>query len=176
MKLRPAEQIHRDLLERWRSVMNLVGPGSVKPHFVDAVGAVNGLKATGRWADLGSGAGFPGISLAVRHPEAEVVLVESRQKRAVFLRTVLQTAGLKNASVFHGRVESLQPGFDGVISRAYRPPEEYLQDADRLLVPGGQAILMSADTAPNFDGWSTVESTSYSVPDGCRTRTVLVRC
>ncbi|MAY79197.1 MAG: hypothetical protein CL930_00245 [Deltaproteobacteria bacterium] len=175
MKLRPAEQIHRDLLERWREVMNLVGPGPVKPHFVDAIGAVDGLNATGRWADLGSGAGFPGISLAIRHPEAEVLLVESRQKRAVFLRTVLQAAGLQNATVFHGRVESVEPGFDGVISRAFRPPEDYLQDADRLLVPGGHAVLLSGNTPPNFEGWAVVDSQSYAVPDGTRTRTILGR-
>jgi 16S rRNA (guanine527-N7)-methyltransferase len=175
MKLRPAEQIHRDLLEKWRAVMNLVGPGPVKPHFVDAIGSVNGLNAVGRWADLGSGAGFPGLSLAIRHPEAEVLLVESRQKRSVFLRTVIQTAGLHNVSVFHGRVESVEPGFDGVISRAFRPPEDYLKDADRLLVPDGRAVLLSGNTAPAFEGWRHVEQSTYAVPDGTRTRTVLMR-
>ena len=91
------------------------------------------------------------------------------------LRTVIQTAGLHNVSVFHGRVESVEPGFDGVISRAFRPPEDYLKDADRLLVPDGQAVLLSGNTAPVFEGWRHVEQSTYSVPDGTRTRTVLMR-
>ena len=62
--------------------MDLVGPGPLEPHFQDAAGAVAGLEAVGRWVDLGSGAGFPGIALAARHPGAEVWLVESRRKRA----------------------------------------------------------------------------------------------
>jgi 16S rRNA (guanine527-N7)-methyltransferase len=175
MKLSAAEKVHRDLLDRWREAMNLVGPGPVGPHFIDSAGAVDGLAAEGRWADLGSGAGFPGIALAARHPKARVLLVESRHKRVVFLRNVLQAAGLQNAQVFHGRVEDLEPGFDGVISRAFRPPEDYLEDAARLLVSGGRAVVLSGNEPPEFDGWRRLESTAYPVPDGTRTRTILVR-
>ncbi|MDP6932876.1 MAG: class I SAM-dependent methyltransferase, partial [Myxococcota bacterium] len=90
----PAERTHRDILERWREAMNLVGPGPVDVHFLDAIHAVQGLEARGRWVDLGSGAGFPGIALAARHPRASVLLVESRQKRAAFLEQVVGEAGL----------------------------------------------------------------------------------
>lgn len=155
--------------------MNLVGPGPVDGHFIDAAGAVDGLDVRGRWADLGSGAGFPGIALAARHPTAEVVLVESRAKRATFLSTVIREASIGNATVFHGRVEDLSPGFDGVISRAFRPPEDYLNDAARLLLPHGQAVLMSGDPPPAFDGWAVRETHNYAVPGGTRTRTVFVR-
>ena len=155
--------------------MNLVGPGSVDPHFLDAVGAVDGLNAAGRWADLGSGAGFPGIALASRHPSASVLLVESRAKRATFLAQVIREAQLDNASLFHGRVEDLPPGFDGIISRAFRPPEAYLKDAERLLTPGGRAVLLSGDRPPTFSGWIVEETVEYAVADGTRTRTTLVR-
>ena len=171
----PAEDIHRALLERWRKAMNLVGPGPVEAHFLDAVGAVSGLNATGRWADLGSGAGFPGIALAARHPSASVLLVESRAKRATFLVQVIREAQLDNATVFHGRVEELAPGFDGVISRAFRPPEAYLADAERLLASGGRAVLLSGDPPPAFAGWIAEEVIEYAVPDGTRTRTSLTR-
>ena len=107
MNLLPAEDAHLQLLTRWRGAMDLVGPGPLDPHFIDAVEAVEGLAVSGRWADLGSGAGFPGISLAARHPDAEVLLVERRQKRAVFHNQVLAAAALENATVLRQRVETL---------------------------------------------------------------------
>ncbi len=169
------EKIHMALLERWRGAMNLVGPGPVESHFVDAAGAVEGLNAQGRWADLGSGAGFPGIALASRHPRAFVLLVESRAKRATFLKTVVREAGLTNVEVFHGRTEDASPGFDGVISRAYRPPGLYLADADRLLKSGGVAVLLSGEPPASFDGWSQASSVTYPVEGGTRVRTLFQR-
>ena len=53
-----AERAHQALLERWRTAMNLVGPGDPEHHFVDSAAAVSGLPAVGRWIDLGSGAGL----------------------------------------------------------------------------------------------------------------------
>ena len=83
-----AIQHHRDLLSKWRGAMDLVGPGPLDPHFQDAKGAVDKLDPTGQWADLGSGAGFPGIAMAALWPNAHVTLVESRLKRATFLKKV----------------------------------------------------------------------------------------
>ena len=141
--------VHRTLLESWRRVMDLVGPGPVEEHFADAEDAVRGLEARGPWADLGSGAGFPGVMLAARYPEARVTLAERRQKRAAFLREVVARSGLTNATVFEGDSADLPAGaWQGVVSRAYKPPEEYLQDAARLLAPGGTAVLLTAGTAP----------------------------
>jgi len=170
-----AEKIHMALLERWRGAMNLVGPGPVEPHFVDAAGAVEGLDARGRWADLGSGAGFPGVALASRYPQAFVLLVESRAKRATFLRTVVREAGLSNVEIFHGRTEDVPPGFDGVISRAYRPPELYLGDADRLLSADGVAVLLSGEPPASFHGWIQASTATYPVEDGTRVRTLFQR-
>jgi 16S rRNA (guanine527-N7)-methyltransferase len=175
MNLTPAEDAHFHLLARWRDAMDLVGPGPLQPHFIDAIGAVEGLEAAGRWADLGSGAGFPGISLAARHPRARVLLVESRQKRAVFLGQVVSAAGLDNAEVLRGRVESLEGGLDGVISRAFKPPPRYLEDAARLLRPGGRAVLMLGDgvTVDLPAHWREEERRRYPVPDGWRVRLVV---
>ncbi len=175
MKLTAIEQTHLALLEQWRGAMNLVGPGSVQPHFIDSVGAVSRLAAKGRWADLGSGAGFPGIALAARHRDAVVLLVESRQKRAAFLRRVITDAHLENARVFHGRVEDLEPGFDGVICRAYKAPEAFLADAARLLGPEGVAVVLTADTLPHQPGWDVIDAAVYPVVDGHRVRTVVTR-
>jgi len=168
--------VHRALLERWRRAMDLVGPGPLEPHFQDATGAVADLPVSGRWADLGSGAGFPGIALAAAYPEAEVWLVESRRKRVVFLQKVVAEAGLSNAQVRHTRTERLPDGcLDGVISRAYRPPEAYLSDAARLLRPGGVAAVMLGDRGWDGPpaGWTVVSESRYAVGDGHRRRVVL---
>lgn len=175
MNWTPAERAHLELLERWRTAMNLVGPGAAEDHFIDAAGAVEGLAAEGKWADLGSGAGFPGVALAARYPDVHVTLVESRQKRAMFLGQVILATGLSNLTVFHGRTETLEPGFDGVISRAYRPPIDYLQDADRLLREGGLAVLLTGDTLKPIAGWTQRESHRYPATDGFRMRSVLAR-
>ncbi len=143
----PLEEHHHELLQRWRKAMDLVGPGPLEPHFEDARKAVAWLEARGDWADLGSGAGFPGVALAALHPPARVLLVECRHKRASFLDQV--AAGANNLSVDAGRTERLpDASFDGVISRAYRPPDEFLADALRLLRPGGIAVLMLARQEP----------------------------
>lgn len=168
--------VHRALLERWRNSMDLVGPGPVEPHFQDAAASVADLHATGRWADLGSGAGFPGIALAAAWPEARVALVESRQKRAVFLENVVADARLDNATVLRQRAEELTPGFDGLISRAFLPPEAYLALAATLLAPEGRVVVLLGDRAPpETPGWIPLADDRYAVADGFRRRLVLRR-
>ena len=173
-----ALDVHRELLKKWRKAMDLVGPGPIEPHFQDADGAVGGLPVAGLWADLGSGAGFPGIALAHHYRNAQVQLVESRQKRAIFLRKVLAQAKLEHTSVFHGRTEALpSQAYDGVISRAYKPPERFLEDADRLLKPDGIAVLLLGDQG-GFSlppAWRICSSLRYPVGDGHRVRMVVAR-
>ncbi|MEL6341776.1 MAG: RsmG family class I SAM-dependent methyltransferase [Myxococcota bacterium] len=176
--LTPAEQAHRALLESWRAAMDLIGPGDAMAHFIDCAQAVDGLPATGRWADLGRGAGFPGVALAARHPDTQVLLVESRRKRAIFLDQVLSAAKLPNATVFRGRVESLDDrSVDGVISRAYKAPDAFLVDATRLVRPSGYAVVMLGGGA-RLDaplGWTLCDVRRYPVADGDRQRALLQR-
>ena len=172
-----AERVHLELLEKWRTAMNLIGPGPAHHHFMDARGAVSALDASGRWADLGSGAGFPGIALAIHNPAVEVLLVESRERRAGFLKQVVRAAGLENAEVFHGRTESITGPFDGIISRGYRPLPDYLEDADRLLGPEGQAVSMTGEGELSDvpTGWTVVKTWTYDLDDGRRSAHCLRR-
>lgn len=173
-RLAEVNDIHQRLLERWRHSMDLVGPGPLEPHLVDASESVAGLEATGRWADLGSGAGFPGVALAAAWPDARVDLVESRLKRAVFLENLVAEAGLGNARVLRQRAEDLEPGYAGLISRAFLPPEAYLSLARPLLAPGGRVVVLLGDrgfTPP--EGWLSLDERRYAVPDGARRRIVL---
>ena len=137
--------------------MNLVGPGPIAPHLedADAVARILGQLAQRSafslddghlWADLGSGAGFPGVALAAHHPQIRVHLIESREKRAVFLRRLAQDAGLLNAEVCNQRVESVKDSlYDGVIARAFAPPERYLPMAAALAKPGAFVVLLAND-------------------------------
>ncbi len=146
--------------------MDLVGPGPLGPHFEDARKAVSWLEPSGRWADLGSGAGFPGIALAAAFPDLCVHLVESRRKKTIFLEQVLAAAQLANAEVLHGRVEDLQETYDGVISRAYKPPEAFLRDAMQLLKPGGVAVvLLAKGEIPACQGMEVFHVEHYAVQD-----------
>lgn len=175
--LATAMAAHRSLLEKWRKAMDLVGPGPIEPHFVDAAASVQGLDAQGRWADLGSGAGFPGIALAGSSPLAQVELVESREKRAAFLQRVVREAGLGGrTTVRNERSEALPDGaYDGLISRAYKPPLEFLEDAARLLKPGGRVVLLLGDgpAAAWPTGFAEEGRLRYPVVDGHRVRVVL---
>lgn len=173
-----AIDVHRSLLERWRGAMDLVGPGPSEPHFVDAIAVVSELDVSGQWADLGSGAGFPGIALAAVHANAQITLAESRLKRATFLKRVVHTAKLENTTVHHGRTEELADGeWDGVISRAYKPPDLFLDDAGRLLKSGGMAVLMLGEEAeiPSHASFTLMERSTYAVPDGRRQRVVFIK-
>ena len=136
--------VHRAHLERWRDSMNLVGPGPVESHYQDCRQALAPLtSATGRWADLGTGAGFPGMVFASRFPEVELELVDSRRKRCVFLEHVLAECAAPTVTVRCARIDELPSGaYDGVLARALAPPPEVLDHARRLLRPGGLAVLL----------------------------------
>lgn len=164
-------RVHESLLERLRRSMDLVGPGPAAPHFDDAEQVATLLTQepprSGRWADLGSGAGFPGIALAAHHPGIRVELVESRQKRATFLELLVREAELENAVVRRMRVEDLERGsYDGVISRAFAPPADYLATARGLLRPLGEAwLLLARESAPAVDGLVLESERAYTVGD-----------
>jgi 16S rRNA (guanine527-N7)-methyltransferase len=159
-------QVHRRLLERWRRVANLVGPGPVEEHYADCAGALAGLAPTGSWADLGSGAGFPGIPFAAAFPGIRVDLVESRARRCAFLEQVLLEAGVgERIRVVRARIEDLEgESYDGVLSRALAPWPEVLGHAARLLRAGGEALLLHAvDEAPDGAGFELIARRIYEV-------------
>ena len=171
-------QTHLALLERWRQSMTLIGPGPVSEHDEDCDKAMAGLRPTGRWVDLGSGAGFPGLVLAARWPELQVDLIDSRRKRCVFLEQVLGTAGVgpDRVRVLNVRAEEVAGPYDGVVARAFASPEEVLAHATRLLRPGGLCVLfLQADTdLPLPTGFEVFHVEPYRLGDKAR-RSVTVR-
>jgi 16S rRNA (guanine527-N7)-methyltransferase len=114
---------HYVLLERWNKKINLTtvepGPQMVIRHYCESLFFAAHLGLSGSVADIGSGAGFPGIPLAILKPECPVTLVESHQRKAVFLREATRTLG--NVLVLAQRAEDLASNFDSVVSRAVKP-------------------------------------------------------
>ncbi len=121
-----AEQIrlldaHYQLLLKWNQVLNLTRienmEDAIVRHYGEALFLAEHLPAGAlRIADIGSGAGFPGFPVAVVRPDSEVTLIESHQRKAVFLREA--TRGLKNVRVLAQRAEEVRESFDVAISRA----------------------------------------------------------
>lgn len=114
-------------------------------HLLDSLAAleIEPLREARRVADLGSGAGFPGLPIAVALPSAEVALVESQRRKCEFLRRICAAAEIKNADVVWTRVEEWVDGRaqnDVVLARALAPQPVVLEYAAPLLRLGGQLI------------------------------------
>jgi 16S rRNA (guanine527-N7)-methyltransferase len=140
-----------DELERWNARANLVGEHAretlLDRHVVDALAAAPLLRSLGdglRIADLGSGAGLPGIPLAIALRPREMMLVEPRRKRASFLRAVRRRLVGVPLSVLEQRAEDLagrdRGSFDAVVSRAALTDAELHAAASFLLRPAGLVI------------------------------------
>ncbi len=96
--------------------------------------------------DFGSGAGFPGIPLAMFRPKAAVTLIESNGKKAAFLNEVVGQLGLKNVDLFRGRGESCGSKVDLVLMRAVESFDRALDVAAGLVQPGGRLGLLIGDS------------------------------
>jgi len=138
-----------DLLIRWNRVYNLTGIRDphelVDRHLIESL-ALRPLLRGERIADVGTGAGLPGVPLAITEPKREFTLIESRAKRVRFLRQVIVELGLRNAVVAHGRAEHLRPErpFATVLARAVAPPAELLEICRNLTAPGSILLLLTA--------------------------------
>lgn len=139
-----------ELLFTFRSSMNLIGPMSadeaLESLVLDSLVAERFLPETGSGVDVGSGAGIPGVLLAIARPEMTWTLVEPRKKRVQFLRVVAHRLGL-DLDIRPHRVEEVDDRFDVAISKAFRPPVEWLPCARELVFPGGLVIAMHAQDA-----------------------------
>lgn len=138
------------LLLRWNARMNLTAVREpeeiVERHFAECVFAAQHIpKAVNTLLDFGSGAGLPGIPIAICRPEIAVTLAESQGKKAAFLREAVRTLGLK-AEIWDRRVERLplERVFDTVTLRAVDRMAEACRTAVGRLAPGG--ILMAFAT------------------------------
>ena len=139
-----------ELTKKWTARINLIAPSTVNDiwsrHVIDSAQLMRHVSGPfNSWVDLGSGGGFPGIVVAIlakeSHPAAQVTLVESDQRKAIFLRAVARELGL-NILVEAQRIDKLAPQAADVVSaRALMPMKALLPHLHRHLDPSGIAIL-----------------------------------
>ncbi len=144
-------ETYERLLLAWNPRINLVAPKSLEHlwtrHFLDSAQLVDIAGRSDKWVDLGSGGGFPGAVVAMM-TGADMILVESDQRKATFLRTVArETSGFK---VIAERIEDVEPqGADVVSARALAPLSVLLEYVQRHLGTGGSAVLPKGKKAPD---------------------------
>jgi 16S rRNA (guanine527-N7)-methyltransferase len=141
-------RVYTDLLLRWNQTLALTAVTEpveiVRFHFGETLFGMQAAQIeNGRLADLGSGAGLPGVPIALAKPGLKVILVESNGKKAAFLGEVLRRLSLDNVSVYHGRAEEMPSPdrFEFVAARALGDYPKWLEWASERLAPGGRVTL-----------------------------------
>ncbi len=184
--------IYLEELKRWAKIADLVSQSDpeviIRKHILDSLTALAALPERGRLLDLGSGAGFPGLPLAITNPSLAVTLLEPRRKRVNFLKEVIRKANLTNTHAYEGRAEELErtsgwkSAFDAVITRATWNLREFLTiaapfvSADGILVAmkGAKAKeeLQSLSTEPAKIEFILRTERGYQLPYGKEERTI----
>lgn len=135
------------LLDKWNRIYNLTGQMSpdqmVAQHLLDSLAAAEWLRGP-RVLDVGTGAGLPGIPLAIARPELTFVLLDSQQKKTRFVRQAVIELGLANVDVVQARAGGFQPAlpFDTVIARAFAALADFVREVAHLCHPDGQILAM----------------------------------
>ena len=163
-----------ELLARWNRVHNLTAVRDVSQmvprHLLDSLAVwphVHGASLL----DVGSGAGLPGLPLAIADPAIEVCLLDARGKRIGFLRHVKTVLGLANVSIVHARVEDYRAErrFDTVIARAFSSIGNLLAAAGHLCAADGRVLAMKGaypgeEIAAMPAGWRLQQTLPLQVP------------
>ncbi|MDZ4254340.1 MAG: 16S rRNA (guanine(527)-N(7))-methyltransferase RsmG [Sulfuritalea sp.] len=178
------------LLKKWNATYNLTAirdeAEMVTQHLLDSLSVlpalqeltfagprsgIPGRQSPGRrWADIGSGAGLPGIPLAIVRPDLDMTLVETVAKKSAFQRQAKIELGLANLTVVNRRVEELPGGaFDAVISRAFAELADFVRLAGHLPTPDGRLYAMKGLLPDDEIGrlpqaWEVVDCIRLSVP------------
>lgn len=173
------------LLARWNRAFNLTAvrdpEDMVVRHLLDCL-AIQAWIPPGRIADIGTGAGLPGIPLALALPDRSFALVDSVGKKVRFVRQTCRELGLYNVTPVQSRLEDYRPEqpFDAVVARALAPLDRLAPLAAPLLASGGRLLAMSGrdpGNPPVPAGFDTLEVHGVKVPnlDAPRHLVVLMR-
>ncbi|HJP97368.1 MAG TPA: 16S rRNA (guanine(527)-N(7))-methyltransferase RsmG, partial [Rhodanobacteraceae bacterium] len=161
MRLEPAADVrarllaYLELLAKWNRAYNLTAVRDplkmVSRHLLDSLAALPFLHGE-TLADLGSGAGVPGIPLAIVRPDLAVTLIESSGKKARFLREAARTLPLPNVTVREARVQDAAGPYDSVTARAFASLADMLAWGGHLLAPEGRWLAMKGRIDPDEIG------------------------
>ena len=170
-----------ELVFAWSRRMNLTGhrdrEGIARGLVLDALGLASLLPASGRLVDLGSGAGFPGLPIALARPDFQLTLVESREKRHHFQRAAIRELSIQNAEARLGRAELLEPDPHRVaVARAVGPLQDVVSWMLPWLEPEGLLLVPIRSRSRHLPprGATELGVRSYRVPLGGAERWVWV--
>jgi 16S rRNA (guanine527-N7)-methyltransferase len=169
-------------LERWNQNVNLtaIAPEDmVTHHLLDSL-AVQGELYGERIADAGTGAGFPGLPLALVNPKRQFTLIDATAKKLRFVSHAVQQLKLTNVTVVHARVEQLPgaPTFQTVVARAFAPLPKLLRAVAPLCTPATRVLALKgkwpqAELAALPAGWRLLHGHRLHVPGLAAERCVL---
>ena len=165
---------HLDLLDEWNARMNLTAirdrPSQLTKHLLDSLTVQAYLRGE-RIADVGSGAGFPGIPLAIVEPHRQFTLIESTGKKCRFLEHVRDALGLANVEVVQARAEAWKPAvrYDTVLARAVGPVADLVKNAGALVAGNGRLLAMKGrfpeeELSRKLSGWKVAAVHKLAVP------------
>lgn len=135
------------LLEKWNKTFNLTAitkrDEMLEKHLLDSLAIAEHLQGES-FLDVGTGAGLPGIPLAILFPEKQFSLLDSNSKKTRFLQQVKAQLKLANVTIYHSRVEKLEveQGFDGILSRAFATLKDMLEGSEHLCASTGHFFAM----------------------------------
>lgn len=158
-----ADQVYKymNMLIKWQTISRLIGSTEVawiaQNVIADSLAFLALLPSTIRTlADVGSGAGIPGVPIAIVRSDLQIVLVEARQRRVSFLSTVVRELGLSNVDVAGVRVEDLGEAyvgrFDAVVMRCAGPARKLFSVVLPIVRSGGVIVASAAATAERLAG------------------------
>lgn len=136
-----------DLLTKWNKTYNLTAihepERMLTHHLLDSLAVLPFISA-GRLLDVGSGAGLPGIPLALARPGMHVTMLDASHKKVAFMQQAIIELGLRNSEALHVRVEDLKSEvpFGQIVSRAFSDLSEFVRLSGHLLAQGGEWLAM----------------------------------
>ena len=160
------------VLRKWNATFNLVGTSNehelVQKHLLDSI-AIGPFINKSPVLDVGSGAGLPGIPLAITLPELSFKLLDANNKKARFMRQAVIELNLSNIEVIHSRVENYQPNGapKTIVSRAFAPFEKALDILSTVCAEDGQVLLMLGERAqklPAHQAYKEITTHALQVP------------
>jgi len=168
----------------WNRKLALVSQSApaqiINKHIADSLFAASRCVDGEAVADLGSGAGFPGLPIAIARPASRVTLIESRGRKASFLEEARRATAARNVVVCHARIEALaidaehRARYPVVTARALTDMDAFLTLARPLICLGGRAVAMRSVGEPDPERAIDMDAIHYQLPDGTPRRLLVV--